>query len=230
MRNIAISAMVLSLSFLAVQTAAAADNELTPEEKAAGWKLLFNGKDHTGWKCNNGKKIASPIEEGALVPHRSGGYLIVYDQPFSDFVLKCDVRMGEECNSGVFFRVGDLKNPVQSGFEAQILAGPADPYHSFGAIYDLVPPSKQLAKGAGEWNTLEITCKGPDIRIAVNGETVAQMNCDEWTEPRKRPDGTSHKFLKAVKDFPRKGYIGLQDHGHKVWFKNIKIRELDGQD
>jgi hypothetical protein len=64
------------------------------------------------------------------------------------------------------------------------------------------------------------------VTASVNGEAVASINTDEWTQPGKRPDGSTHKFGKAIKDFPREGYIGLQDHGHDVWFKNIKIKPL----
>ena len=202
------------------------DNSLTSAEKEAGWKLLFNGKDYSGWKCNNGKPIAAPIEDGALVPYKSGGYLIVYDKPFADFKFKCDVKMPEECNSGIFFRVGDLKNPVQTGFEAQVLTGEGTGMHDFGAIYDLVAPSVNRASKPGEWTNLEITCQGPHVSVAVNGKVVAKLNADEWTEPGKRLDGSSHKFKDAVKDFPRKGYLGFQDHGHKVWYKNVKLLEL----
>ena len=67
-------------------------------------------------------------------------------------------------------------------------------------------------------------CK--ECLVAVNGETVARMNCDDFTEPNKRPDGTPHKFNTALKNFPRKGYLGFQDHGHKVWYKNVKVLDL----
>jgi len=211
---------------LADSGTAAEENSLTAAEKEAGWKLLFNGKNYDGWKCSNGKAIAAPIEDGALVPYKSGGYLIVYDKPFSDFKFKCDVKMPEECNSGVFFRVGDLKNPVQTGFEAQVLSGDGTGMHDFGAIYDLVAPAANRASKPGEWTHFEITCKGPHISVDVNGKEVAKLNADEWTEPGKRLDGSQHKFKAAVKDFPRKGYIGFQDHGHKVWYKNVKLLEL----
>ena len=207
-------------------SASAAENTLTPKEKAAGWKLLFNGKDHAGWMCNNGKKVAAPIEEGSLVPYKSGGYLIVHKQQFGDFVLKCDVKMPEKCNSGIFFRVGDPKKPVQTGFEIQVMTGTGTGYHDFGAIYDLGSPKKNVQKKPGEWNTIEITCNGPHISVKANGVKVSEINCDEFTEPGRHPDGTKHKFKLAVKDFPRKGYLGFQDHGHKVWYRNVKIREL----
>ncbi len=222
--KVSVAVVALLLSSQVVQ---AGDNELTREEKAEGWQLLFNGRDHTGWKCSNGKEIATPVEQESLVPYESGGYLIIHEKEFGDFIFKCDVLMGEKCNSGVFFRVGDLSNPVQSGFEGQVMVGPTEGYHAFGAIYDLGPVTNLKLNDPGEWNSMTITAKGPHISISVNGTEVSRINCEEFTEPSTRPDGTKHKFKKAVKDFPRKGYIGLQDHGHKVWFKNIKILELD---
>jgi len=223
------AAALLGLAAAFAPPAAAQVNQLTPEEKAQGWRLLFNGKDHTGWMCNNGKPIATPVEDGALVPYRSGGYLIVYKEQFGDFVLRCDVKQSSaDCNSGIFFRIGDLKRPVQTGLEVQVWR-PGNTVHSFGAIYDLVPPrpkNPNYWKPPGQWNTVEIRCQGPHIQVKVNGQVVARMNCDEWTEPGRRPDGSKHKFRKAIKDFPRRGYIGFQDHGQKVWYRNIKLLEL----
>ncbi len=215
------------LCLMSNSTSWAADNELTADEKAAGWQLLFNGKHHTGWKCNNGKTIATPVEDGCLVPFKSGGYLIVYEKPFSDFVLACDVKMGEgDCNSGIFFRVGDLKNPIYTGLEMQVLDGTGTSIHDFGSLYDLVPPSANRAKPAPEWNHVEITCQGAHVQVEVNGEVIAKMNCDDFPKPGLRPDGTKHKFGVAIKDMPRAGYLGFQDHGHPCWYKNVKLREL----
>lgn len=219
------------LTFLAAalclsQPLSAGDNQLTPQERADGWQLLFNGKDYAGWKCSNGKTVASPVEEGALVPYKSGGYLVIHEKQFGDFVLRCDVKMPEKCNSGIFFRIGNPKNPVQTGYEIQVMTGKGTSKHDFGAIYDLVGPSVNNAKGAGEWNAMTITCKGPHISVAVNGKIVSSLNADEFTEPGRSADGKKNKFKTAVKDFPRKGYLGFQDHGHKVWYKNIKLREL----
>jgi hypothetical protein len=215
----------VALSAALVQPVIAADNELTPDEKAAGWQLLFNGNDYNHWRCNNGRKIASKIEDHCLVPHKSGGYLIIYDKEFGDFVLTCDVKMDPVCNSGVFVRVGNPKDPVQTGFEVQVASEIGTGKHDFGSLYDLVGPTK-APHLSPEWNTITVTCKGPHIMAAVNGEIVAELNCDEWTTPGHCPDGSKNKFSRAIKDFPRRGYIGFQDHGHKVWFKNVKIREL----
>ncbi len=213
-------------SMMSATASFAGDNALTDAEKAAGWQLLFNGKDLSGWKCNNGKDIATPIEDGALVPYKSGGYLIVHEKQFGDFVLKCDVKMGDpDCNSGIFFRVGNLKNPVYTGLEVQVFSSTKAGYHDFGAIYDLVKPSHVNLHGEGEWNHVVLACRGPLITVVVNGEVVAMMDCDDFPEKGRRPDGSKHKFG-VVKDLPRIGYLGFQDHGHKVWIKNVKILEL----
>jgi hypothetical protein len=224
------SALVATVSVLCLldgRFAHAADNQLTDTEKAEGWVLLFNGRDLDGWKNNNDTPVKATIQEGAINPHESGGYLLVYEKPFGDFVLRCDVKMSQpRCNSGVFFRTGDLNDPVYSGFEVQVSSETEPGLNNFGSIYDLVAPAKDATKGPGKWDSLEIRCDGPIVSVSVNGEKVASMNCDEWDQPAKRPDGSSHKFGKAIKDFPREGYLGLQDHGHDVWFKNIKLKKL----
>ncbi len=201
-------------------------NILTEKEKSQGWKLLFDGKNLTSWKNNNGKPVQTKVENGSIVPHKSGGYILYYDQPFGDFVFKCDVKFGMECNSGVFFRIGDLKNPVQTGFEVQVHSGYEVNKHQFGALYDLVAPSKNTSLGPGLWNSMIITCKGPEITVELNGEVVSKMNCDQYTTAGKSVDGTGNKYKKAIKDFPRVGYLGFQDHGHKVWYRNIKVLEI----
>jgi hypothetical protein len=141
--------IVLTLCFGSV--CAAADNHLTDAEKDAGWRLLFNGKDLTGWRCNHDKPIATKIEDGALVPYLSGGYLIIHEDQFDDFILKCDVRWEDpRCNSGIFFRLENPRDPVNTSFEAQVMAGNGTGKHDMGAIYDLVAPSKGAGRGNGE--------------------------------------------------------------------------------
>ena len=225
------------LAFMAVTSfcfaADGEDNTLSPKERDAGWKLLFNGKDLTGWKCNNGKPIATEIEDSCLVPYKSGGYLIVHEKEYGDFVLKCDVRWDDpRCNSGIFFRVEDLENPVHTGFEIQVMAGSDTGKHQMGAIYDLVSTTKNAGNDIGEWNAVEVRCKGPHLSVKVNGEKVCKMNCDDFNKPGVSPDGERHKFKldgkpRAVKDFAHRGFIGFQDHGHKVWYKNVKLLEID---
>ncbi len=231
-RELQFAAPFAAVLLLFASSVFAGDNELTDQEKQAGWQLLFNGKDLTGWRCNNGKSIATPIERGSLVPYKSGSYLIMYDKPFDNFVLKCDVRWEDpHCNSGIFVRVEDRRNPVHTGFEIQVMNGTNIGKHEFGAIYDLVATTKYAGKKIGEWNTVEIRCDGPYLNVKVNGKQVAAMNCDHFDQPGVCPDGQRHKYKlhgkpRAIKDFARAGYLGFQDHGHKVWYKNIKLLKL----
>ena len=81
-------------------------------------------------------------------------------------------------------------------------------------------------KPTGEWNHIVLKCNKNLIVVKVNGEMVTEMDLDQWPVPGKRPDGTSHKFGVDYKTHPRKGYIGLQDHGADCWYKNIKLKPL----
>ena len=99
-------------------------------------------------------------------------------------------------------------------------------YHDTGALYDLVKPSVNAMKPVGEWNRMLLIANGPDLMVEINGKPVMRTRLSDWTLPNKRPDGTDHKFDIAYKDHPRKGYIGLQDHGGECWYKNIKLLPL----
>ena len=225
---IALAALAFVCTAAALQ---AADNQLTEQEKKDGWLLLFNGKDYSGWTCNNGKEIASEVVDGSMQPYKSGGYIIIYKKHFGYFILKCDVKMPESCNSGIFFRVEDLKNPVHTGFEIQVSTGTGTTCHDFGAIYDLVPLKKNASKGANVWNAMEIKCQGPKVSVKLNDELVCEMDADEFDQPGERAVEGDHKYKlngekRAVKDFARKGYLGFQDHNHPVWFKNVKLLPL----
>jgi hypothetical protein len=107
-------------------------------------------------------------------------------------------------------------------------------YGMVAAIYDAIPPSKSAAKPVGEWNRFTITCKGPLVSVVFNGEEVINANLDHWPEVKKNPDGTPNKFPVALKDFARKGPIGLQGlqglHGKAqalVWYRNVKIKVIE---
>ncbi len=205
------------------------DNELTEQEKKDGWVLLFNGKDGEGWLAGEATLKASNIEEGAINPYKSGAYVVFAKEPYGNFVLSCDFKVSPGCNSGIFIRTGNRKDPVQTGIEIQVLdsAGREKPgKHDCGSVYDLVAPSKNTMKPAGEWNRMEITCDRNRIKVKLNGEEVVDMDLDQWAKAGEGPDGAKNKFTKALKDFPREGHLGFQDHGKAVWFKNIKVKPL----
>jgi hypothetical protein len=215
----------------AAAPAFAADNELTAKEKADGWRLLFDGKTLDGWMTSGGKPSKTPVEDGAINPHKSGGYMMVHKEQWSDYVLSLDFKISKGCNSGIFVHTHTLKpRPGKdvgfNGLEIAIDDTKGAGFHDTGAIYDLVKPAKQAMKPVGEWNHIVITCDKDSIAVTLNGEKVTRMNLDEWKEANRRPDGSAHKFDIAYKDHPRKGYIGLQDHGSPCWFKNIKLKVL----
>jgi hypothetical protein len=205
----------------------AADNELTEDEKKEGYLLLFNGKDFKGWHRTSEGFGGWRVEDGAICLSKGGGMLYA-DGEYDNFVLKIDFKMTKNCNSGVFIRTGNPRDPVQTGIEVQVQDdhGKKPGLHSCGAIYDLVAPSKNVVRPAGEWNTFVITADRGRLSVELNGEKICAMNLDEWDKPGQRPDGSKHKFKMALKDFPRKGLIGLQDHGQAVCYRNVKLKPL----
>jgi 3-keto-disaccharide hydrolase len=193
------------------------------------FKTIFDGQSATGWKTNTGKDVPKAnVQTDGLNPHGSGGYIVVYDKPYQDLVLDFDYKITPRCNSGVFLRVGDLKDPVMTGLEIAIDDTTGTGLHDPGAFYDLVAPRTNAQKPAGEWNHMTITAKGPKISVNLNGADVAAIDLNEWPKAGERPDGSKHKFTKvAIKDFNRPGYFGFQDHGSDCWYKNVKIKELN---
>ena len=95
-----------------------------------------------------------------------------------------------------------------------------------GAIFDCLAPSRNAVRQPGEWNHYTITCKDNKIYVVLNGEQVIDMDLNKWTQAHKNPDGTPNKFNNAYKNMPRVGHIGLQYHGHPIWFRNLKIRAI----
>ncbi len=210
----------------------APDNTLTAEEKAAGWQLLFDGKTLDGWMTDRQQPSKVPVEDHAIQPHGCGGYMMVHKKQWTDFIWSMDFKISRNCNSGIFLRTFSLTPKPGwdvgfNGLEVAIDDTTGAGYHDTGAIYDLARPTKNAMKPAGQWNHIVIVCDRNRITVELNDELVTQMDLDQFTEPGKRPDGTAHKFTGIVyKDFPRTGYIGLQDHGSPCWYKNIKLLPL----
>ena len=212
----------------------AADNTLSDQERREGWQLLFDGKTTDGWMWADQRPVAaSHVQDGALNPHpREFDALILHKEPVESFVLALDFKITPKCNSGVFVRVWPLEarpglNVAYNGLEIAIDDTATADFHDTGAIYDLVKPKLNAMKPVGQWNHLEVTCDRSTIKAVLNEQPVSQMNMDEWTTPNQRPDGTRHKFDVAYKDHPRRGYIGLQDHGSDVWYRNIELRRIE---
>ncbi len=190
---------------------------------------IFDGKTPHGWMTNTGKPLpAANVQADGLNPHGSGGYIVVHEKPHGDFALDFDYKLSPHCNSGVFIRVSDLKNPVTTGLEIAIDDTKGHGMHDSGAVYDLVPPIVNAQKAQGEWNHMTILALGPKIEVTVNGETVTVMDVDQFDKAGTRADGSKHKFTGVtVKEMARSGYLGFQDHGQDCWYKNIKVKDLN---
>jgi len=229
---------LLFIALVAIPFAAlAADNQLTDQERKDGWVMLFDGHSADQWLAaplKGGVPLPTAnIQDGAINPHKAGGYIIYTRQKYKDFILSLDFKVAPNTNSGIYVRVGDPKDPTQTGSEIQIedTHGHKPDKHTCGALYDVLAPSKEMSKPAGEWNHIEITADKNIIKVVFNGEQIIQADLDQYTQPGKSIDGTKNKFKKSLKDKPREGHIGLQDHDkqddHNVWFKNIKLKPLD---
>ncbi|HUU91151.1 MAG TPA: family 16 glycoside hydrolase [Phycisphaerae bacterium] len=188
---------------------------------------LFDGKDLSNWTNAGGGAPGAGwvVQDGAMVRQGKAGDIWT-KQRFGDFTL--DVEFKTEGNSGIFIRTDNPKDCVQTGIEIQVDLGRGREQvgkNGVGSVYDCLAPSTNPVKD-GEWNHAVITCAKNKIAIVMNNVQVIDMDLDKWTEPNKNPDGSKNKFRTALKDFKREGHIGLQDHGAKVSYRNIKVTPL----
>jgi hypothetical protein len=200
----------------------------------SGWTNLFDGKTLAGWKSYSGGPIGSQwvVEDGAIHLAAGGGGNIVTEKEFGDFELQFQWKVAPGANSGVMYRVrpGD-KAPYMSGPEYQVLddtghRNGSDPKTSAAALYGLIAGAEKELQPVGEWNTGKIVVKGNHVEHWLNGRKVvaADVGTDAW---RVLIADSKFKEWPQFAAAPR-GMICLQDHGDKVWFRDLKIRDLKG--
>lgn len=232
---------------------AASHNRLTDAERAAGWRLLFDGQTLRGWRglgrdtvptvhwvVEDGtiRKVASGAVPTAPDGQPIGGGDLTTDATFGDFELAWEWKISPGGNSGVKYNVLEALSTAGKpqyaalGFEYQVLdddrhADGKLPSHRAAALYDLLPPnaSKRL-RPVGEWNEARIVFRGPHGEHWLNGHKVV-----EYDLGTARMD--SALAASKYRDIPgfaerRRGHIVLQDHGDDAWYRNLKIRELNG--
>jgi len=185
---------------------------------------LFNGKDLTGWFAMGGNIESWIAEDGMLSCIAEGGGWLTTEKEYADFILRLDWRLPPDGNSGGGLRYPKDSHVSQAGMEIQILDDDAEihkdikPAQHTGSIYYQVAAKQGAAKPIGEWNHYEITCDGPMVIVNLNGIEVVRVNMDEHT--------VGEGGLTPLSERPRKGHIGVQSHGTRVDFRNIKIKEL----
>ena len=207
----------LPLALIAtVGNAAEADNS------EGGWVNLLEGGDFSKHWTTTGNWKTQPDGSVQLEPRpgekgwtRYDAYLWAKKQ-YKDFRIEFEYKVAKGGNSGFYFHAGDLKEPVKTGIEVQIYDSGAKAKdakltdHDSGGIIPGLPPKKNTAKPAGEWNKFVVTSKGDKVTVELNGEVVNEV---ELTHPK-------------LKDRPKSGHLGFQDHGLPLWLRNIRIQEL----
>ena len=225
--------LLLAVTAMCAAQAVSQDNTLSDQEKAEGWLLLWDGKTYDGWMNSRRKPSERALPgDGTLAPLGCGAYMLIYEKMWGDFILSIDFKLTPEANSGIFVRTNPLTprkdNEVwRHAIEVQIMDSDTATLYDCGSFFDLKAPSKNTLRPLGQWNRMIITSDRNIIKINLNGADINEIDLDEFTRPYDRPDGSKHKFSVAFRDHPREGYIGLQDHGDEVFYKNIKLKPLN---
>ncbi len=202
-------------------------------DKKVEWEVLFDGKNTDAFDMTGLKDVWVITEQGELHAAKPGPSIFT-KQRYTDFVLEMDYRMGAKAksNSGVYLRVHDKKQEVNTGVEIQILDNadygvPFTAWNANGALYELVHPTVDANRPVGEWNHYRIVLDSGKILVDLNDIEVVRADLGTWTKAGWNPTGEKNKFPYAIGALPREGFIGLQNYGATpVWFKNIKLQRL----
>lgn len=213
--------------------------------KDDGFVSIFDGKTTTGWRGYNKSGFPESgweVVDGTLHVIGSGlgeaggsGGDIIYDKKLSNFELQLEWKISEGGNSGIFILAQEIPNePIyKSSPEMQILDNAKHPdaklgvngNRQAGSLYDLIPAVPQNTKPAGEWNKVGILVYQGTVVFSSNGANVVEFHLwtDEW---KKMVTNSKFKDWEWFLNPAKEGYIGFQDHGSDVWFRNIKIKEM----
>ncbi|MFP6616396.1 MAG: DUF1080 domain-containing protein, partial [Candidatus Hydrogenedentota bacterium] len=143
-----------------------------------------------------------------------GGDRVISRKRYDNFILRLEWKLYRHGgNSGVFIRAPRDNRESAMGMEIQIFGDPGEEpnKNSSGAIYDVLPATSNPSNSIGTWNQYEIVADGPQIRVTLNGVVVQDVNMDD-------DEILVHRM--------RNGFIKLQDHGNRVTFRHIRIKEL----
>lgn len=211
---------------------AGAPNTLTPTERQAGWRLLFDGRTTTGWRGyrSAGMPAGWRVVDGALSRVEQASDIVTVDQ-FRNFDLSLEWKLTTPgANSGIFYRATEAADEIYfTGPEMQVLDDDIHPdgkslLTSAGAAYGLYPAPRGAVKPLGQWNTARILVEGDHVVHWLNGVKMADyvLGSPDWKARVARS-----KFSKWP-DYgtAAQGHIGLQEHGNPVAFRNIKIKVL----
>ena len=204
---------------------------LTPAERAAGWRLLFDGRTATGWRGFRMDSMPAgwTVVAGALTRVARAGDIITTER-FGNFELVLEWKIAPKGNSGIFYRVSeDDSTAYWSGPEMQVLDDAGHPdgrsrLTAAGSCYGIYPSPAGVVKPAGEWNRVRLVLRGNHVEHWLNGVKVVEyeLGSPDWEARVKASKFAPHVHYGRNAS----GYIGLQDHGDWVAYRNIKIRVL----
>jgi hypothetical protein len=192
-------------------------NSLTAEEKEAGFTLLFNGTDLTGWDATGGNWA---VEDGAIAITGPGGGIDYSAEKVPDnFELRFDWKISARGNSGVYYRPGQYEYQV---LDNDLHRDGKDPRTNAASLYYAFAPSKDVTKPVGEWNAGRIVAQDTRIEHWLNGEKVVDI------------DYTDASLAELVERLRKRGgevadrgrLLHLQDHGEPVWYRSLRMRAI----
>jgi hypothetical protein len=195
------------------------------QDKDEGFTLLFNGKDTTGWTYGHKSGKGYQVADGVLYCTKEDGGNLFTEKEYADFVFRFEFKLEPNANNGVGIRAPREGDAAYVGMEIQVLdsEGPAykdklKPTQYHGSIYDLFPAKRGFLKPTGEWNSEEITAKGRQVTVKLNGTVIVDANLDDIKDEAalKRHPGLART----------KGHIGFLGHGTRVEFRNMRVKEL----
>jgi hypothetical protein len=222
-----------------------------------GYYVIFDGTSLNGWRGYGKdvvpKRWVIVEKEGALKFQGTGtgegqqgdGGDIIFAHKFKNFEVSIDWKCSKGANSGIFYLAQEIKGePIYiSSPESQVLDNDNHPDAKLGvngnrkstSLYDMIPAIPQNANPFGEWNNTTIMVYRGTVVHYQNGANVLEYHLwtKQWTEMLQASKFSQEKWplaftlLNNCGGADHEGYIGLQDHGDDVWFKNIRIKILD---
>jgi hypothetical protein len=192
-----------------------------------------------GWSVVEWNEISKPappeakwaVDENGILQGTSRGTWLISEKQYGDFELELEFKLPPTGNSGVALRAPMHGDPAYDGMELQIVdpryyGGKGEAAQLCGSIYRGSAPMKSVFK-PDDWNKYQITCRGPHVKVILNGEVIQDLNLDEQTKPLHRD--SPEKASPPLKDRPRRGHIGFQELSQKghVQIRNVTLRVLD---
>jgi Domain of Unknown Function (DUF1080) len=204
-----------------------------------GFTTLFNGRDLSGWVygtrrgAENKTGKGYQVENGVLFTTETDGGNLFTGKEYGDFVFRFEFRLTPNANNGIGIRAPLEGDAAYRGIEIQVLDDTGSKYTSLqpaqyhGSVYDMFAAKRGFQKPLGEWNSEEITARGRQITVVLNGTTIVDANLEDVKDPdllARHRDLSQPEGSRGIAN--TKGHIGLLGHGTRVEFRNLRIKEL----